>query len=265
PGEQKLEIDRRRIQERIDEIRKQIGEADKNRIVQRQLRKKNEIPVVSLVGYTNAGKSSIMNCLIRLSGDQDEERHVFEKDMLFATLDTYNRRILLEDKKMFILTDTVGFVSKLPHSLVSAFKATLEEALNADLLLHVVDASNAHYKMQMEVTMRVLKELGADAIPMVTVYNKIDKGSLVNDGTSESAYISAKTGENVELLLEQIKSKIFKDHLLGKFLVPYSEGRVASYLCETYKVEEMDYLEEGTMIVAEVSIADYNRYSAFLV
>jgi GTP-binding protein HflX len=166
---------------------------------------------------------------------------------------------------MFILTDTVGFVSKLPHSLVSAFKATLEEALNADLLLHVVDASNAHYKMQMEVTMRVLKELGADAIPMVTVYNKIDKGSLVNDGTSESAYISAKTGENVELLLEQIKSKIFKDHLLGKFLVPYSEGRVASYLCETYKVEEMDYLEEGTMIVAEVSIADYNRYSAFLV
>ena len=109
PGEQKLEIDRRRIQERLDEIRKQIADADKNRVVQRQLREKNEIPVVALVGYTNAGKSSLMNALIGMSSDADIERHVFEKDMLFATLDTYNRRIELDDKKEFILTDTVGF------------------------------------------------------------------------------------------------------------------------------------------------------------
>ena len=211
PGEQKLELDRRKIQERIDEIRKQIAEADKNRIVQRQLREKNDVPVVALVGYTNAGKSSLMNCLIRLSGDVDEERHVFEKDMLFATLDTYNRRIMLEDKKMFILTDTVGFVSKLPHSLVSAFKATLEEALNADLLLHIVDAANEHHAMQMEVTMRVLKELKAESIPMLTVYNKIDKGHSVLDADSQSIFISAKTGENVTELLERIKSNIFTD------------------------------------------------------
>lgn len=265
PGEQKLELDRRKIAERIDEIRKQIAEADKNRIVQRQLREKNEVPVVALVGYTNAGKSSIMNCLIRLSGDTDDERHVFEKDMLFATLDTYNRRIILEDKKTFILTDTVGFVSKLPHSLVSAFKATLEEALNADLLLHVVDAANAHHAMQMEVTMRVLKELKADGIPMLTVYNKIDKGHSVSDAENQSVFISAKTGENVDQLLAKIKSHIFTDHLKGRFLIPYSEGRISSYLCETYKVEEMVYQEDGTLIVADVSIADYNRYGEFLI
>ena len=159
PGEQKLEIDRRRIQERLDEIRKQIDEADKNRLVQRQMRAKSEIPVVALVGYTNSGKSTLMNCFIERSLEGELDRQVFEKDMLFATLDTYNRRIVLDDKKEFILTDTVGFVSKLPHSLVSAFKATLEEALNADLLLHVVDASNDSMHMQMEVTMDVLKEL----------------------------------------------------------------------------------------------------------
>lgn len=264
PGEQKLELDRRRIQDRIDEIRKQIADADKNRVVQRQLREKNEVPVVALVGYTNAGKSSIMNCLIGISTDADIERHVFEKDMLFATLDTYNRRIALEDKKEFILTDTVGFVSKLPHTLVSAFKATLEETLNADLLLHVVDANNDSYAMQMDVTNDVLKELKASDIPMITVYNKIDKGNLVTEPCADSVFISAKTGENVDDLVSMIKERIFKDYKLGKFLIPYTDGRTASYLCETYQVIEMEHREEGTFIVAEVSIADYNRYGEYL-
>lgn len=265
PGEQKLEIDRRRIQERIDEIRKQIEEADKTRVVQKQLREKKEVPVVALVGYTNSGKSSLMNCMLRLSGDLDAERHVFEKDMLFATLDTYNRRIVLEDKKSFILTDTVGFVSKLPHTLVSAFKATLEEALNADLLLHVVDASNADYEMQMEVTSRVLKELKADGIPMITVYNKIDKGHNVVVSEENSVFVSARTEENIDILLGKIKRAIFSEHMVGKFLVPYTEGGVSSYLCETYKVSELAYEETGTRIVAEVSLADYNRYKAYLI
>ncbi len=265
PGEQKLELDRRRIKERIDEIRDQIKDADKNRVVQRHLREKKETPVVALVGYTNSGKSTLMNCLIDRSTEGDVERHVFEKDMLFATLDTYSRRIVLEDKKEFILTDTVGFVSKLPHSLVSAFKATLEETLNADLLLHIVDASNEDYAMQMEVTVQVLDELKASHIPVVTVYNKIDKGHHVISAVDASVFISAKTGENVDQLLEIIKKRIYTEHKIGKFLIPFTDGRAASYLCDTYQVTQMDYLEAGTYIVAEVSAADYNRYSDYLV
>jgi GTP-binding protein HflX len=265
PGEQKLEIDRRRIQERLDEIRKQIDEADKNRLVQRQMRAKSEIPVVALVGYTNSGKSTVMNCFIERSLEGELDRQVFEKDMLFATLDTYNRRIVLDDKKEFILTDTVGFVSKLPHSLVTAFKATLEEALNADLLLHVVDASNDSMHMQMEVTSDVLKELKADTIPMITVYNKIDKGIRPNDASEDAVLVSAKTHENIDVLVEMIKSRIFSDRKKVTFLMPYAEGRATSYICETYRVEALEHLEEGTKIITEVSIADYNRYSAYIV
>lgn len=265
PGEQKLELDRRKIQERIDEIKRQIAEADKNKIVQRQLREKNEVPIVALVGYTNSGKSTLMNRLIGEATELDIERHVFEKDMLFATLDTYSRRIILDDKKEFILTDTVGFVSKLPHSLVSAFKATLDEALNADLLLHVVDASNDNADMQMAVTTDVLKELKADQIPMVTLYNKIDKGNFIIDHLKDSISISAKTGENIDLLLKTIKEVLFSDHKKAAFMIPYAEGQVASYLCETYKVTKMEYMEEGTLIDVEVSIADYNRYAEYLV
>ncbi len=264
PGEQKLELDRRKIQERIDEIKRQISEADKNKIVQRQLREKNEIPIVALVGYTNSGKSTLMNRLIGEASEFDLERHVFEKDMLFATLDTYSRRIILDDKKEFILTDTVGFVSKLPHSLVSAFKATLDEALNADLLLHVVDASNDNADMQMAVTTQVLTELKANEIPMVVLYNKIDKGNQVIHKLDDSICISAKTGENIDVLLNKIKTTLFTDHRNAIFIIPYSEGQVASYLCETYKVKKMEYLEQGTQIEAEVSIADYNRYAEYL-
>lgn len=265
PGEQKLEIDRRRIQERLDEIRKQIDEADKNRVVQRQMREKSEIPVVALVGYTNSGKSTLMNCFIERSLEGELDRQVFEKDMLFATLDTYNRRIVFDDKKEFILTDTVGFVSKLPHSLVSAFKATLEEALNADLLLHVVDASNDSMHMQMEVTLDVLRELKADQIPMITVYNKIDKGIRPNDASEDAVLISAKTHENIDQLITMIKRSVFSDRKKATFLIPYSEGRATSYICETYHVEGLEHLEEGTKITTEVSIADYNRYHAFVV
>ncbi|MBE0451791.1 MAG: GTPase HflX [Clostridia bacterium] len=264
PGEQKLEIDRRRIQERVDEIRKQVKEVQKNRTVQRQLREKREVPIVALVGYTNAGKSSIMNQLIRMSTEGEEDKQVFEKDMLFATLDTSNRRIVLEDKKEFILTDTVGFVSKLPHSIVDAFKATLEEALSADLLIHVVDASNPHHPMQMEVTHHVLKELGAAELPMMTVFNKIDlvedQAALFGDGIN----ISAKTGENFDHLLEHIKKSVFNSMVRAIFLVPYSDGKTTSFLCENYQVDRMDHLEEGTLLELEVQEKDYNRLSQYL-
>ncbi|GAU79196.1 GTPase HflX [Fusibacter sp. 3D3] len=265
PGEQKLEIDRRRINERIDEIRKQIREAEKNRTVQRQLREKMEVPVVALVGYTNAGKSSILNYFINHSLEGEPDKQVFEKDMLFATLDTFARRIVLEDKKEFVLTDTVGFVSKLPHSIIDAFKATLEEALGADLLLHVVDASNDSYAMQMEVTKQVLNELKAGDKTMINVFNKIDLvPSKVIGDLDESVHISAKTGENVGILIEKIKAHLFSNMKQASFLVPYTDGKAASYLCQTYQVIKLDHLEMGTYIEAEVSEIDYNKYSQYL-
>ncbi|MBQ1476376.1 MAG: GTPase HflX, partial [Firmicutes bacterium] len=159
PGEKKLETDRRHIQRRMDEIKKEIAEVKANRSVQRSKRQKSGLPVAALVGYTNAGKSSIMN---RLLADSDKvEKQVFEKDMLFATLDTAQRLITLDDRCSFLLIDTVGFVSKLPHALVDAFKATLEEVTEADLLLHVVDASFEGSDFQQSVTREVLKSLGA--------------------------------------------------------------------------------------------------------
>lgn len=264
PGEQKLEMDRRRIQERVDEIRRQIKDAQKNRDVQRVQREKNDIPIVALVGYTNAGKSSIMNQMIRLSLEGEEHKEVFEKDMLFATLDTYSRRIILEDKKTLILVDTVGFVSKLPHSLIEAFKATLEEVVHADLLIHVADISNPHVQMQMDVTLNVLKELKADSIPMITAYNKMD---LVNDVEASLAGgipISARTGANFNALLERLKRELFKNVVHATFLIPYSEGSVLSYLCGTYTVDNMAYKEDGTEVSLEVALKDYEKYKAYV-
>ncbi|MDN5351932.1 MAG: GTPase [Clostridiales bacterium] len=265
PGEQKLEIDRRRIQERIDDIRHQIQEAEKNRSVQRHLREKREIPVVALVGYTNAGKSSVMNRLIRMSANADEEKEVFEKDMLFATLDTFNRRIELENKKTFVLTDTVGFVSKLPHSLVSAFRATLDEALGADLLLHIVDISSDSYEMQMRVTGQVINELNAEHAPIITVYNKMDKMTpdMFRIYDPDGVKISAKTGENFEDLVRRVEQELFSDRVQATFLIPYAEGRILSYLCETYQPQKIDHQEDGTLIEVEVSESDFNKYDSY--
>ncbi len=266
PGEQKLEIDKRHINERIDEIRRQIRDAEKNRIVQRQLREKNEVPIVALVGYTNAGKSSIMNYFIDHSLEGEDGRQVFEKDMLFATLDTFSRRIVLEDKKEFILTDTVGFVSKLPHSLIDAFKATLEEALGADLLLHVIDASNDSNIMQMEVTKQVLNDLKAGKKEIINVFNKMDlaPGTIIGS-REEAVYVSAKTGENIDLLIEKIKKQLFSNMIKATFLVPYTDGKATSYLCQKYHVTKLEHLEQGTQIETEVSEADYGKYKQYLI
>ena len=153
----------------------------------------------------------------------------------------------------------------MPHSIIDAFKATLEEALGADLLLHVVDASNDSFKMQMEVTKQVLTELHAGDKDMITVFNKIDlvPGKVI--GTQEdSVHISAKTGENIELLVEKIKKHLFSKMKNAAFVVPYTDGKATSYLCQTYQVKKLDHLEEGTYIEAEVSEIDYNKYSQYL-
>ena len=264
PGEKKLETDRRHIQSRMDEIKKELAEVKENRNTQRAKRQKSGIPVVALVGYTNSGKSALMNRLLQLT--DKEEKSVFEKDMLFATLDTAQRNVKLDTNQEFILIDTVGFVSKLPHSLIKAFKATLEEVTYADLLLHVVDASYPDHDFHIGVTNSVLKEIGTGQKDKLMIYNKIDiaeEMSLPHNG-EEILYISATRGDNVDQLVQRIKEKLFSDRIIVSMVVPYDRGDVSSYLCEKCRVIRMDYKENGTEFEVEISNRDYGRLEQFI-
>ena len=263
PGEKKLETDRRHIERRMDDIKEELAQLRKTRGVQRSRREKSSIPVVALVGYTNSGKSALMN---RLLSDVDkEEKQVMEKDMLFATLDTKQRSIKLDTNREFILVDTVGFVSKLPHSLVEAFKATLEEVLYADLLLHVVDASYENNKFHIDVTNRVIDEIGAGDKEKVTVFNKIDLNPDFEPPATgtEQLFVSAKENTNINKLIEAIKSRIFADKVSTKLLIPYDRGDISSYLCEKALVNAMDYEEGGTKFTLEMSLEDYQRLKKY--
>ena len=263
PGEKKLETDRRHIAKRMDDIRKELAQIKNTRSVQRSQREKSEIPVVALMGYTNSGKSAIMNHMLSLS--EKEDKIVMEKDMLFATLDTAQRNIHIDKNHEFILIDTVGFVSKLPHSLVQAFKATLEEVTYADLLLHVVDSSYENYDFHIDVTDKVIGEIGAGGKEKLMVYNKIDKISeLPMDAPgNDCGYVSAKTGEHMDQLMDKIRQSIFSDRIVAELLIPYSRGDVSSYLCEKAVVMEMDYREDGTFFKVELNQADYNRLKKY--
>jgi len=271
PGEKKLETDRRHITRRMDDIKEEIQRIKGSRRIQRAKREKSEIPVVALVGYTNSGKSAIMNKLLEIS--DKEEKTVYEEDMLFATLDTSQRSIRLSSNHEFILIDTVGFVSKLPHALINAFKATLEEVTEADLLLHVVDVSYSAHDFQIKVTDRVLKEIGAGNKEKLTVFNKVDL--LIEEGGNEASsfsiiggapeciFISAKTGDNIDGLIDKIKEKLFADRETADLLIPYSRGDISSYLCEKAKVISMEHLENGTLFSVELSKADYSRLKKY--
>ena len=249
PGEKKLEIDRRHIQSRMDEIRKEIREVQKSREVQRSRREKSEIPVVALVGYTNAGKSAMMNALLRKT--EKEEKSVMEKNMLFATL-----------------VDTVGFVSRLPHSLVEAFKGTLEEVLYADLLVEVVDASSEDCEFNMSVTETVLREIGAGDIPHIVAFNKMDlvesedKLPIVPQKTF---CVSAKEDSGIDELIEAVGSVIYADLRTAELLIPYAQGQISSYLCEKCTVHRMDYRDEGTYFSVDLNTADYNRLTPYFI
>ncbi len=263
PGEKKLETDRRHIQKRMDDIRAELKKAKAVRATQRGKREKSDLPVVALVGYTNSGKSALMN---RLLGDMDrEDKSVFEKDMLFATLDTSHRKISFDTNQEFILIDTVGFVSDLPHSLVESFKSTLEEVKFADLLIHVVDSSYENCDFHIEVTNQVLKEIGAGDKEKIIVYNKCDIADTepVCGQNCEWLWVSAKRGDNVGELTELIKTKIFSDRIRAKMLIPFDRGDVVSYLCGKATVFSMDYTEKGTVLDAEMSKEDYGRYRIY--
>jgi len=263
PGEKKLETDRRHIERRMYDIKSELAQLKTTRNVQRSKREKSEIPVVALVGYTNSGKSALMNKLLAIY--EKEEKTVFEKNMLFATLDIQQRNVTLDNGKQFILIDTVGFVSKLPHSLVEAFKATLEEVTYADLLLHVVDSSYENHDFHIGVTNKVMKEIGAGDKDKIMVYNKTDlpHEDIIPVAGLDNIEISAKTGYNVDELISLIEKNIFSDYRFAKFMIPYDRGDLSSYLCQEATVKLMDYKAEGTYFEVELKNSDYQRLQKY--
>ena len=262
-GEKKLELDRRKIEAKIAALNKELEELKHQRETQRNLRRKSSVRQIALVGYTNAGKSSIMNSMIDTFKDS-EEKKVFEKDMLFATLETSIRSIKLDDNKKFLLSDTVGFVSNLPHNLIKAFRSTLEEVCEADLLLHVVDISNPDYKHHLKVTNETLKEIGAESVPMIYVYNKID---LVDDYLTEKngVYISAKKNLGIDKLVETISNKVFNNYINCNMFIPYDKGNLLSYLNDNARVIDRKYRNDGTELSIECSNIDYEKYREYVI
>ena len=263
PGEKKLETDRRHIERRVNDIRAELAQLKNTRNVQRAKREKSQIPVVALVGYTNSGKSALMNRLLSLS--DKEEKTVFEENMLFATLDIQQRSVALASGRQFILIDTVGFVSKLPHSLIEAFKATLEEVTYADLLLHVVDSSYENHDFHIDVTNKVMNEIGAGDKEKIMVFNKCDlpHEQIIQAAGEENIEVSAKTGYNIDILLERLEEKLFGDYILTKLLIPFDKGDISSYLCSEATVNLMEYKENGTYFEVQLKESDYQRFKKY--
>ncbi len=261
--ETKIELDHRKIKNKISRLQAELETLVVERRNQRKQRQKSGIPAVALVGYTNAGKSSIMNSMIDLYSSSIDKK-VFEKDMLFATLETYVRNIKLPNNKSFLLSDTVGFISKLPHQLVNAFRSTLEEVAEADMLVHVVDYSNPNYKQHIEVTKETLKELGADNIPIIYAYNKIDlaEGEITKD-EKDCIYISAKNKAGIDELVNEICKRAFPQHVCCQLLIPYEKGNILSYFKNNANIKSTEYNSDGVLISMECKESDYERYKQF--
>ncbi len=263
-GETKLELDRRKIEHRISELKKELEQVSRTRGIMRKRREQSRIPQVALVGYTNAGKSTILNRLVERYGE-GREKTVLEKDMLFATLDTSVRSIHTGDNKPFFLADTVGFIHKLPHGLVEAFHSTLEEVKYADLIVHVADFSDGHHRQQIEVTENTLRELEAADIPRIMVYNKADKSEIqeLPRRRGDCLYMAAKAGCGLEELLDLIKEKVYADFVDRCFLIPYDKGNISAYLMENAVVLEQEYRENGQYIRAKCHLQDAEKYKIY--
>lgn len=265
-GETKLELDRRKIEHRISELKKDLDEVAVSRQTMRKKRSQSQIPKVALVGYTNAGKSTIMNQMVDKYGDR-KDKTVLEKDMLFATLDTNVRCINpgTDENIPFFLADTVGFINKLPHGLVKAFRSTLEEVKYADLLIHVVDFSDEHYRQHMEVTAETLKELEAGDIPQIVVYNKADKCDMQDLPRikGRQIYMAASRGCGIEELVELIKECVYADRVQTAFLLPYDKGGIVSYFMENATVLEQEYRDDGVWIKVSCHASDADKYSMY--
>lgn len=263
-GEKKLELDKRHIEHRIAELSKELENLTMERSTQRKKRMNSRIPQVALAGYTNAGKSTLMNTLLDRYSEQ-EEKKVFEKDMLFATLETSVRKIDSGNKKPFYLADTVGFIHKLPAGLVKAFRSTLEEIRYADLILEVIDYSDENYKKHIEVTRETLEDLGAGDIPILYIYNKADKTDReIPQVLEDKIFISAKKGIGIDELISLITEKIYAENRVRSFLIPYDKGQIVSYLCENAKVIKQEYKEYGVYIEADCHQNDIKKYEQYL-
>lgn len=263
PGETKLEVDRRRIRDRIAYIKECIDKVKSVRNLHRAGRAKASVPTVSLVGYTNAGKSTLLNVLTNSD--------IYAKDQLFATLDPTTRQLDLPDKQQAILTDTVGFIQRLPHQLVAAFQSTLEEVVESDVLLHVIDVSHELYKEQSNAVYKVLEQIGAKDKTIITVYNKIDK--LPEDSAlperlareENSICISAKGRKNLDRLLALIAENLKLQSIEADFMIPYSDTAIVSKLHEAGTVLEQEYLAEGTRLKVRLDAAQLGEYEKYMV
>lgn len=262
PGETKLEVDRRRIRDRIAFIKDQIEKVKAVRSLHRSKRKKNNVFEVSLVGYTNAGKSTLLNTLTNSD--------IYAKDQLFATLDPTTRQLTLPNKQEIIITDTVGFIQRLPHQLIAAFRSTLEVVTEADLLVHVIDVSHELYKEQAAAVHEVLKEIGAETKPVITVYNKIDKlppDSKLADRLAleeDTVCISAAKKLNLETLQQMIESHLRSKAVEVTLCIPYAETAKAAQLHETANVLEQEYTENGTVMKVILPVEDLEAYNEYI-
>ena len=249
PGETKLETDRRRIHHRIAQLRRRLREMDVTREGKRAERRRNRVPSVAIVGYTNAGKSSLLN---RLTG-----AGVLVEDALFATLDPTTRRTETRDGRVFTLTDTVGFVRHLPHDLVEAFRSTLEESTTADLLLHVVDASDPDPEGQIAAVRQVLAEIGASDVPELLVCNKADRADAttllaLRAGHPGCVVVSARTGHGLEELADAVEARLPNPEVWVETLIPYSRGDLMDRIHRTGTIEALEHTGEGTKVRARV-------------
>ncbi|HBT59821.1 MAG TPA: GTPase HflX [Acholeplasmataceae bacterium] len=262
PGEKKLELDRRRIESNITKLEDQLKKVHLEKKINQKRRQSNQIPIVALVGYTNAGKSSTMNSLL-MKLMRNEEKKVFEKNMLFATLQTQARQINYYNEPSFILTDTVGFVSRLPHDLVNSFKSTLEEVKQADLILHIIDGSNPNYQHQMTTTNDVLDSIEASHIETINVLTKLDLMINQNPITDFNYLsISNKTKTNLDLLIDEIYTRLFGQKIEVDLSFTYEEKSLISALYQSSKIIDISYLEDEIRvksIIRESQLVTYQN------
>ncbi|MGL6206188.1 MAG: GTPase HflX [Lactobacillus panisapium] len=265
-GESKLELNRRTIGKQIAVIKKELKEIAGQEEIKAKRRNQNHIPKVALVGYTNAGKSTTMNGLLAEFTKENDEKQVFVKDMLFATLDTNVRRIELNNNFSFILSDTVGFISKLPHNLIESFKATLQEVKDADLLINVVDASDPNMIQMIRTTQNVLAEIGVKNTPMITAYNKADKSERHYPQIEGSGILySAIDPESIKLLANLITKRVFANYQQVNLLLPLSAGKPLADLHENAQIIAENYRADGVHITARLAPEKQQQFQNYII